>query len=232
MSAAPDERPDQKSDCYNWKTKPKRFIANNTVLFSESEYKMPDKKGTGNPNFKRYQYFFLAEKKLITHYVGDHRIAVERPHGNATKSTHPFVASSANVLTTLAQQSRRERPTDIYHTLTSNAPGGILAMIDVPHNVKQVQNVRAQLTRKLSSDLVWNAHLVNNELLTANSQVDFIRRIDTFHPDAYFMIGIDEGVQAEFKSMAQTNNLTMFLFSCTTQVSIQVDQNHNVWCLS
>ena len=163
----------------------------------------------------RYQYFFVAEKKLITHYVGDHTIAVERPHGNATKSTHPFIPSSADVLTTLQQQSRRERPTDIYRTLTSNAPRGTLAMIDLPRNVKQVRNVRAQLTRKLSTDLAWNAHLVNNELRTANSEVDFIRRIDTFRPDAYYLIGIDEGVQAEFKSMArrkQPDDVLVFMY--------------------
>ena len=188
----------EKADGYNWNTVPKKFIAENRVLLAKSIYRNPDK--TSNPNFARYQYFFIQEQKLITHYVGDHTVAVERPHGNATISTNPFMPSSADVLTNLSQQSRREAPSTIYHSLTSQTQGGPLALIDLPRNTKQVRNVRAAATRKISSDLMHNAHLVNAEIKTHRNQGNFIRKINTFDEDAYFMIGIDDDIREEVKS--------------------------------
>ena len=73
-------------------------------------------------------------------------------------------------------------------------------MIDLPRNTKQVGNVRAAATQKMSSGLQYNAMLVNAELKNSKTQGNFIRKFNTFDEDAYFMIGIDDDIREEAKS--------------------------------
>lgn len=129
----------EKADGYNWIIKPKVFRSNNDLLVTQSVYKNPD--GSPNFNFQRYQYFFVADKKIITHYVGNHEVAMGRPHGNSTRSTHDFIPSSSDVLTGLASESRRRTPRDIYYSKGDVTEGGILSLIHNPRNLKQVHNV-------------------------------------------------------------------------------------------
>ena len=103
----------------------------------------------------------VADKKIITHYVGNHEVAMGRPHGNSTRSTHDFIPSSSDVLTGLASESRRRTPRDIYYSKGDVTEGGILSLIHNPRNLKQVHNVRNTATQKLCKDLYTNAQIVD-----------------------------------------------------------------------
>lgn len=196
----------EKADGYNWIIKPKVFRSNNDLLVTQSIYKNPD--GSPNFNFQRYQYFFVADKKIITHYVGNHEVAMGRPHGNSTRSTHDFIPSSSDVLTGLASESRRRTPRDIYYSKGDVTEGGILSLIHNPRNLKQVHNVRNTATQKLCKDLYTNAQIVDREI-----GPNVIRKIDTFHQDACYMVVIDPDIQREFGAFANRRkpNETMVL---------------------
>lgn len=198
----------ERADGYNWILRPKRFRAQNDLITTVSTYKNPD--GSPNLNFQRYQYFFLADKKLITHYVGNHEVAVGRPHGNASKSTHDFLPSSGSVLDTLASQSRRTSPAEVYNKLTASAPGGILSKIVLPRNKKQIYNVRNSQTTKMMKDLQITTQIVDREL-----GGNVVRKIDSFHENANYIVAIDSGVQQlfdEFGRRRETNETVIFQY--------------------
>jgi len=78
---------------------------------------------------------------VVVEYVGDQTLAVDFPHGNATKTSRPYIRSQPSVLTKIASATGSAQ--SVYQTLVvgaqtsdaNNATG-------VPRNREQVRNVQ------------------------------------------------------------------------------------------
>ena len=173
---------------YNWFNRELEPI-NNEFFKKRAIYFGPEGR---IPDFRRTQYFLWKEKKIIVHYSGNDDVVAARFHGNATKTSHPFVTQSSQVVETIRESALTERPMKIYESMSSKAEGGLLSFIHSARNLKQVQNIVALQRVKLNADLNTQTNLVNYTIGST-----FLRQPNITHDNCHYMFLLDEDVIRE-----------------------------------
>ena len=113
-----------------------------------------------NNRFRGFAYFeFGVQTNLILlHYVGDHQIALEYPHGNSQHS-QPYYRTCPSALQTL-KTSNNCRGNVYKKAVASNTCLPKYESILKPRNIKQIANLQWVERNKfrLSHDALYNLH--------------------------------------------------------------------------
>jgi len=140
-----------------------------------------------NKSFKRLAYSLLDNTNNLTliHYLGDHTVAVQFPHGNS-KQSKLYYRTCPSLL--IEEGKINDSPANAYKELgLKSSCSSLHQPVLVPRNVKQIKNAQAkerQLTR-LSHDAIVNLHALAIDL------DDYVLQIDTF-PDMVVVCGFKE----------------------------------------
>ena len=140
-----------------------------------------------NLGFKRHMYRLLdcEEDLVLLHYIGDHNIGSQHPHGNSKgNNPRPYIRTCPSVLRSISEI--KDSPSNIYKQMVqvpTSSPNHQPVLM--PRNPKQIKNVQAnqrQLVR-LTHDALYNLHELAYDL------DGFVYKITTF-PDLVVICGL------------------------------------------
>ena len=200
---------DWKSDQYRWYQNGTKKLPDGGPVVKKVHYVCVTLHGK-DKSFKRLAYSLLDNTNNLTlvHYLGDHSIAVQFPHGNS-KQSKVYYRTCPSLL--LEEGKINESPANAYKELVSKASCSSLHQpVLVPRNIKQIRNAQAkerQLTR-LSHDAIVNLHALAADL------EDYVLKIDTF-PDLVVVCG--------FKDLFQQLDNLISLNYCPKPVLLSYD---------
>ena len=162
-----------------------------------------------NSKFVREVFFPLDKKKnyVLIHYIGNHKTAVQFPHGNSKNGTKPYVRTCPSVIN--AAKKSEDSPSNVYRQLVSQ-PSHLSAVL-APRNVKQIRNAQQSQRQafRLSHDSVYNLF----EL--AYDSCGFVHKIESY-PDLVVICGLQSLIDELNRIIAANLEFTNLLSYDTT----------------
>ena len=140
-----------------------------------------------NPGFKRNVYKLLDCERdcVLLHYIGDHNIGSQYPHGNSkSQNPRPFIRTCPSILQSIS--NIKDSPSNVYKQMVQT-PTCLPSQQPVlmPRNPKQIKNIQAKQRQsvRLTHDTLYNLHEMAYDL------DDFVYKIITF-PDLIVICGL------------------------------------------
>jgi len=132
-------------DTYHWKN----FIRPSKVdpSIKETYSYVKDHDGKYNSHFHKHILHFKNEKKVLIGYDGDKAVGAHLPHGNATKSTRPYIPVSNVVLDKRVQALAGRKAKDVYVELINEPADPNVKMLTHPRSKEHVKAVQDRLQR-------------------------------------------------------------------------------------
>ncbi|RWS23368.1 uncharacterized protein B4U80_13392 [Leptotrombidium deliense] len=179
---------DYAADGYRWRNNGNKLIME---TFKKKYYKTVLKDNSMSDKFCKevIERRFPSDEEpfVIIHYIGDHTIAEQFPHGNK-KDSRPFYRTKPSVLKTVSKDLKEGKtPQDVYErhtvgeTVDNTAPQ---TKIEQPRNKKQVYNNgknAALITDReeaLVSAIVESSNTANNNLFFCENHI--IQNVKSF----------------------------------------------------
>ena len=137
-------------------------------------------------DFKRHAYILNnVENLVLVHYMGNHNVAEDFPHGNSKQDMHPFYRTVPSYLKSLEENVTNERANVVYKKEIASSTSNQCA----PRNMQHLRNLRfkAVISKRISQDALSIVHSFAYDTLTSN----FIWKIKTF-PDLVVVCGLKE----------------------------------------
>jgi len=134
-----------RKDTYRWKN----FVRPSKVdpSISETYSYVKDRDGKYNSHFRKRILHFTNEKKVVIGYEGDKSIGTHLLHGNATKSTRPYIPVSNVILEKRVQALAGRKAKDVYEELINEPADPNVKLLTHPRSKEHVQAVQDRLQR-------------------------------------------------------------------------------------
>jgi hypothetical protein len=132
-------------DTYRWKNFIRPSKVDPSIKETYSYVKNHD--GKYNSHFHKHILHFKNEKKVLIGYNGDKAVGAHLPHGNATKSTRPYIPVSNVVLYKRVQALAGRKAKDVYKELINEPADPNVKMLTHPRSKEHVKAVQDRLQR-------------------------------------------------------------------------------------
>ncbi|RWS22943.1 uncharacterized protein B4U80_13462, partial [Leptotrombidium deliense] len=171
LTSADDK--DYRTDGYTWKNCGTTTITTEKGKYKKTYYQIITKPGTKpvyTDEFKKeiiVKDTFEENKDnfVITHYMGNEKIAQDMPHGNSKKTDRPFHSSKPSTKRSIKESLVNiSAPKKVYQSLIQDENMTEVEdeaeVISKPRNIKQVQNFlyAKKLAERISKDDIYNLY--------------------------------------------------------------------------
>ena len=166
--------------------------------------------------FQKHCYQLLNDPTLtLIHYLGDDKVAVEFPHGNAKRDDgRNFVRTCPSTISKCKDLVKFNKPNIVYKKEVAEIKCNTDAVpACTPRNLKQVRNLRYQHLNlmQISHDALYNLHEI------AYDMAGFIWKINTF-PDLLCICGLQEIISECDKVLLLNSKLQLLSYDTTFQL--------------
>ena len=202
---------DWRCDQYRWSNEGVHKLPRNNPRVKKWYFYIDTPEGR-NKGFQKHAYQLLAKPETtLVHYIGDHKLAVAFPHGNAHKQAKEYTRTMPSVLSALKIDTMSSKANVVYkkHVASSQAPL-THASTAMPRNMQQVRNIRQNALHRtrLSRDTLYNIHDI------AYDTTSYIFRITTY-PDLEVIFGL-RGILDHMECILQVDSRDQLLSYDTT----------------
>ena len=137
---------------------------------------------------RNWQVYQLLDSQhyTIIHYIGDQSLISQFPHRNANTSNRNFVRTCPSTMQKISKECKAHQANTVYKQEVSQASvTGSQAPTVLPHNLKQLQNLRFKHLKesRLSRDDLYNLHEIAYDI------DGFVHKVITY-PDLTCICGL------------------------------------------